>query len=164
MFRDNNSDDRYVIITHHTPAVTEEDYENSMRIEWFPSRNKSGMAMSVRYLNENYVRLTEQEEEKWNREYFKDKNAYYAAEEERELNERVERTKAQAKKFESFHKQEALAQEKNIDTTQEKFLVIHSGSCEVFEALLNRAAKRQFKVTFTTQTEQSWFMAVMERK
>lgn len=163
MFKDEDSEGRYLIVTKHL-EVTREDYRDSMTVEFFPAHSRSAMKMSMSYLNDKYKRMSPEQEKKWQQEYFADKEAYFVKESETQYNENLKRQEALVARHEDYYKQQAKPLEKKIDTTKEKFLVIHSSSCTVFESLLNRASKKRFKVILTNQTTQGWFMAVLARK
>lgn len=163
MFEDEDRDGSFIIVTKHL-KMPDRDYEDSMKMEFFPSTTNSGMKMSMHYLNDKYKRMTPEQEKKWNEEYFANKEAYFAKEAEAKYDSDIKKQEALVNKHEIYYKQQAKALEKKLDTTKDKFIVIHSGSCDVLESLLNRAAKKRFKVIFTSHTEQHWFMAVLEKK
>ncbi len=158
-----NDHERYVIVTQHLD-LPDRDYEDSLRIEWFPSMTRSGMKTSLNYLNRQYKRFSPEKEKEWQEKYFANKEAFFAKQaielDQKNLKDREQ----QASRHEAYYKEKAKALEKKIDTTKDKFIVIHSGSCDVLESLLNRAAKKSYKVIFTSHTEQHWFMAVLEKK
>jgi len=163
MFEEDDIDDRFLIVTKHLD-LPEHDYLESMRVEFFPQRSHNGMKMSLSYLKGHYKRLSPEKEKEWQEKYFKDRDGFFAKEAEEQYQKGLRAQDANVARHEAYYKMQSKSLEKKIDTTKEKFIVIYSGSCDVLESLLNRAAKKGFKVIFTSHTEEHWFMAVLEKK
>lgn len=127
--------------------------EPELRLENFPMTSVFYCDFSWSFTKERYTRLTPEQEEKWNKEYFADKQAYWKNKEEGYKKEAQDRVDA-----------EANAIKERIDNAHNKYVVIYCGNAISFEKMLNYATHKLYRVMQTAMMPNGVFVAIMVKE
>lgn len=147
---DHPNDERFMKVVEHKDSR----YGlKELRCVNFPMRNEFFCEYSWSFIKERFTRLTPAEEEKWNKEYFADKAAYFKKEEDgwkKKEQDRVDSEKDGIKN--------------RIDEASRKHIVIYCGNAISFESLLDYAIEKGFILLNTAIMPNGVFVGILNRK